>query len=134
MLHLVTLNLARTHDFPDGSSRHGYEIVAPLDAKGRLNADEWRAKREKCRAKRFWQGEPDRHGSLVHRAGGMGGSTWLIDYNAETSDDDEPGFRLQSHSFIPDEYVSFREEDGTYHTFKVVSVRSVEPANGTAAA
>ena len=29
----IRLNLARSKEFPQGSSRHGYEFVAPLDNK-----------------------------------------------------------------------------------------------------
>ncbi len=43
----VRLELARDHDFPEGSRERGYELAAPLDAKGRLSAEEWRALREK---------------------------------------------------------------------------------------
>jgi hypothetical protein len=134
MLHRVTLHLARDPSHPSGSPLYGYEIVAPIDHNGHLSADEWRSKREKCRVRRFWQGEPDRHGVLINRAGGAGGSTWLVDYDAESSDDDEAGYRLQSHAFVPDEYVSFREEDGAYHTFKVVSVKALGASDGSAAA
>jgi hypothetical protein len=33
-LKLIRLELARTPDFPEGSRRHGYEFVAPLDSTG----------------------------------------------------------------------------------------------------
>ena len=36
-LKLIRLNLARSKDFPGGSTRHGYEIVAPLDQDGRID-------------------------------------------------------------------------------------------------
>ena len=29
-LRKIRLELARDHDFPDGSRHHGYELVAPL--------------------------------------------------------------------------------------------------------
>jgi hypothetical protein len=128
MLYRIILHLARGHDFPAGSSRHGYEIVAPLDMEGRLDPEEWKDKRGQCRVRRFWAGEPDRHGRLVHRAGGAGGATWLVDYNLDTTDDDEAGFRLQNHVFVPKEYVSFRDEDGEYHTFQVVDQQALGAA------
>ena len=62
MLHRITLHLARSRQFPDGSSRHGYEIVAPLDADGRLDPAEWRSRRRSCRVRRVWAGEPARLG------------------------------------------------------------------------
>jgi hypothetical protein len=130
VLHRVRLELARSHDFPDGSARHGYEITAPLDASGLLDPHEWNSKRAKCRVRRFWAGEPDRHGRLVHRAGGAGGATWLIDYDQDTTDDDEAGYRLGAHRFQAGEYVSIRDEDGELHTFKVAQVKAIEAADG----
>jgi hypothetical protein len=122
-LHRVTLTLARCPDHPDGSAGRGYEIVAPLGPDGHLDAALWRETRDHCRVRRFWIGEPDRHGRLVHRAGGEGGATWLIDYDDRTTDDDEPGYRLGTHAFVRGEYVSIREsDDAQYHTFLVARV------------
>ncbi len=123
-LKRILLNLARSKDYPDGSARHGYEVVAPLDEKGHLDAAAWRETRAACRVRRFWAGEPDAFGHLAHRSGGAGGSTWFFDYDPAGSDDDEPGFRLGAHAFVPGEYVSVKDEDGVMHTFKVVSVNA----------
>jgi hypothetical protein len=130
MLYRVTLHLARSRSFPDGSSRHGYEILAPLDAEGRLDAAEWKHRRRSCRVRRFWAGEPARHGLLTHRPGGAGGATWLIDYDDAKATDDEAGYRLGSHRFAQDEYVSIRDDEGELHTFKIVSVEAVQKADG----
>jgi hypothetical protein len=119
----VLLHLARSHEFPQGSAAHGYEIVVPLTASGRLDADMWKDVRNRCSVRRFWGAERDRRGFLVHRAGGAEGATWLIDYDRSTDADDEAGYRLGSHSFAEGEYVSIRDEDGELHTFKVASVR-----------
>jgi hypothetical protein len=134
VLHRVRLELARSREYPEGSARHGYEITAPLDPNGLLDAQEWRSKRAQCRVRRFWAGEPDLHGRLMHRAGGAGGATWLIDYNQDTSDDDEAGYRLGSHRFQAGEYVSLRDEDGELHTFKVAQVKAIEAADGVTGA
>ncbi|MDP4003336.1 hypothetical protein Q8W67_07635 [Methylobacterium sp. NEAU K] len=125
MLHRVILTLARCPEHPDGSAGRGYEIVAPLGPDGRLDAALWSESRDHCRVRRFWTGEPDRYGRLVHRAGGEGGATWLIDYDDRTTEDDEPGYRLGTHVFVEGEYVSIREaDDETYHTFKVTRLGS----------
>jgi hypothetical protein len=123
MLQHITLNLARTKEHPEGSAAIGYEIVAPLDAAGRLDAQAWSARRKECRVRRFRPGEPDAYGMLVHRAGGAEGATWAIDYNPERADDDEAGYRLGSHGFSNGDYVSIRDEDGALLTFRVVAVR-----------
>lgn len=121
-LKRILLNLARSKEHPDGSARHGYEIVAPLDAAGRLDLAAWREGRGACRVRRFWAGERDEHGHLAHRPGGAGGATWAIVYDPEQADDEEAGYRLGDHVFAPGEYVSIRDEEGVLHTFKVVSV------------
>lgn len=36
-LKRLRLELARTPQFPNGSSHHGYEFTAPLDAQGHLD-------------------------------------------------------------------------------------------------
>ena len=53
MLRRVRLELARDHQFPDGSSERGYDFIAPLDAKGHFAFDAWKALRERCRVRRF---------------------------------------------------------------------------------
>ncbi|MET3414562.1 hypothetical protein [Methylobacterium sp. 1030] len=123
----VTLTLARCPEHPDGSVGRGYQIVAPLGPDGRLDASLWRETRDHCRVRRFWVGERDRHGRLVHRAGGEGGATWLIDYADWTNEDDEPGYHLGTHAFVEGEYVSIRDAgDETYRTFRVSRVSRVE--------
>ncbi len=57
MLHHITLHLARNKQFPEGSSRYGYEITAPLDGQGHLDQEEWSDKRAYCRVRRFWSDE-----------------------------------------------------------------------------
>lgn len=116
-LKRIHLELARDHDFPDGSRERGYELIAPLDDSDHLAANEWREQREKCRVRRFWAGEEE-HGKLVHRPGG----TWAIDYDPKSTADDEPGFRFDKHKFAPGEYVSLKEHDGVMRTFRIVSV------------
>ena len=72
----IRLELARDHEFPEGSRERGYEFAAPLDNNGHLLAEEWRATRDQCRVKRFWAGENDEFGHLVHRRGG----SWAFEY------------------------------------------------------
>ena len=124
MLKHIVLHLARGPGFPAGSTAHGYDIVAPLQADGHLDAKVWKEKRSLCRVRRFWNGEPDQVGTLVHRPGGRGGANWRIDYDASREDDDESGFRLDAHRFCENEYVSIRDRSGDTHTFKVASVRA----------
>ena len=121
----IRLNLARSKDFPQGSARHGYEFVAPLDDNGHIDAALWRQHKENCRVRRFWEGEEDQIGFLVHKPGGSEHARWIFDYNPARVDDDESGYRFGTHAFRPGEYVSVRDDDGEMHTF---TVASVEPA------
>jgi hypothetical protein len=120
----IRLNLARSKEFPQGSSRHGYEFVAPLDAKGHIDAALWKQHRDHCRVRRFWEGEGDEHGFLVHKPGGPEHGRWVFDYDQTAEDDDESGYRFGAHAFRPGEYVSIRGEDGEMHTYQVASVET----------
>ena len=120
----IRLTLARSKEFPDGSKTHGYEFVAPLDAKGRIDVAQWQRQREHCRVRRFWEGQDDEIGFLVHKPGGPEHARWVFDYDASAEDDDESGYRFGTHVFRNGEYVSLRGEDGDTHTFLVASVEA----------
>jgi hypothetical protein len=124
-LKRIRLNLARSKDFPNGSNRHGYEIVAPLDDTGHIDPVVWKNHRSQCRVKRIWEGEETDAGLLVHKPGGTEHARWIFDYNPEEQIDDEAGYRFESHIFVPDEYVSIRGADGNMHTFVVASVTNL---------
>lgn len=121
-LKRIRLELARDHDFPEGSRDRGYEFAAPLDPDGRLAAAEWKKVREQCRVQRFWLGETTEIGRLVHKRGG----TWAFDYDPARESDDETGFKLSAHRFLPGEYVSFKEHDGVMRTFRVAAVSDLD--------
>lgn len=118
----IILRLARTKDFPEGSSRRGYDIRAILDAAGHLDDDIWRHHRTAFSVQRFWDDEPVRHGMLVHRPGGAGGATWTVHY-AGPHEEDEDGFRLGEHVLRQNEFVSIRDDEGVMQTFRVTTVK-----------
>jgi hypothetical protein len=124
VLKRIRLNLARSKQFPGGSSRHGYEFVAPLDSAGHIDVELWRKHRAHCRVRRFWGGEPDEMGMLVLKPGGQEHARWIFDYDQTAENDDEAGYRFGAHAFQPGEYVSIRDEDGDMHTFQVASVEA----------
>lgn len=125
VLKRIRLHLARSKEFPTGSARHGYEFVAPLDGDGHIDAHLWQQYRDRCGVRRFWEGEDDQFGHLIHRPGGAEHARWIFDYNPAAEDDDEAGYRFGTHRFAAGEYVSIRDDDGELHTFQVASV---EPA------
>ena len=124
-LKRIKLHLARSKDFPSGSASHGYEFVAPLDAKGHIDPQLWQKYREHCGVRRFWNDDDEQIGRLVHKPGGAEHARWVFDYDTARSDDDESGYRFGGHAFAPGEYVSIRDDDEELHTFRVVTV---EPA------
>ncbi|SHL41902.1 hypothetical protein [Roseibium suaedae] len=120
-LKKIRLNLARTKEFPNGSAQHGYEFTAPLDGSGHIDPVAWKKDRDHCRVRRFWAGEEEDIGHLVHRPGG----SWAFRYDIDGDEDDEAGYRFGAHPFEPGEYVSIKDEDGDMHTFQVVTVLPV---------
>lgn len=124
-LRRIALTLARSKEFPNGSSRIGYDLVAPLDTNGHIDLDAWKAHRAACVVRHFSPGEGDKTGLLVHKAGGAEHGRWVFDYNVARDDDDEAGFKFGHHAFLPGEYVSISDTGGTMHTFVVKSVSSV---------
>ncbi|WP_428699691.1 hypothetical protein [Stappia sp.] len=120
-LKKIRLNLARTREFPNGSARHGYEFIAPLDADDHIDAGGWKKHRGECRVRRFWADEEEDIGHLRHRPGG----SWAFHYDIDGDEDDEAGYRFGAHPFRPGEYVSIKDEDGELHTFQVVTVQDL---------
>ena len=122
-LKRIRLNVARSKEFPQGSARHGYEFLAPLDANGHIDVEAWRAQRNLCQVLRFWDGKEDQVGTLVHKPGGAEHARWVFDYDRNTTDDDETGYRFGAHRFAPGEYVTINDHEQA-HTFRVMSVES----------
>ncbi len=118
-LKRVRLELARDAEHPNGSRLHGYDFIAPIDEAGHIIVDDWKKVRERCRVKRFAEGEADEVGHIVRKPGG----SWAFHYDIHGhNDSDESGYRFAQHSFRPGEYVSIKEHDGVLRTFKVMSV------------
>jgi hypothetical protein len=123
VLKRIRLDLARSKQHPNGSSSCGYDLVAPLDGRGLIDVEAWQKTRDRCMVRRFWDGQDDRTGRLTHKSGGAEGARWVIDYDEERLDDDEAGYRLGSHAFVPGEYVTIGGQEGS-HTFRVIAVEN----------
>jgi hypothetical protein len=122
MLKKIRLELARDHDHPDGLRDYGYEFAAPLDERGKIDADAWQKHRDHCRVRRFRPREADDIGHVIRKPGG----SWAFHYDIRSDEeDDEAGYRFGDHVFKPGEYVSVKEEDEVLRTFKVVRVQEV---------
>jgi hypothetical protein len=123
MLRRVRLELARDHEFPNGSSERGYEFIAPLSRDGHIDLAGWKALPDRCRVRRFWAHEADEVGHIRHKRGDV----WAFHYDIHGDEGhDEAGFRFTSHAFVPGEYVSIKEQDGELRTFRVVAVQELD--------
>ena len=133
-LYRVRLELARCRDFPDGSAERGYELTLPLHGDGALDVPACESRPDGCRVQRFWPGEGEEAGHLVHR----GDHRWSIrfedgDGKAEpepepespddVDDDEEPIFQLDRHRIVNGQYLTIRERDAVERTFRVVRIR-----------
>ena len=119
----IRLNLARSKEFPQGSTRHGYEFVAPLDDKGHIDEALWRQHRDNCRVRRFWEGEDDEIGFLVHRPGGPSTRAGCSTTTPSAPTTTRAATASAAHVFRQGEYVSISGADGEMHTYQVASVQ-----------
>lgn len=117
-LKKIRLELARNDEFPEGSTAHGYEFVAPLSDVDELSPEDWRAERKNCTVRRFWGEEDEESGHLAHVGRG-----WVFHYDGTDAEDNEPIFKLDRHSLKAGEYLSITEHDDVLRTFKVISVK-----------
>jgi hypothetical protein len=117
-LKQIRMELARDQDFPQGSREHGYLLVAPLDNMDRINPDDWKKQRDRCRVTRMWGDAEHEIGHLIRKPGG----SWAFHYDIHGDpNDDEAGYRFGDERFRPGEYVSIKEHDGVTRTFRVIT-------------
>lgn len=119
-LSRITLRLARNPgtEFAGGDERRGYVLVAPLDAKGFLDEAAWKTNKESCTVRRFSPDLPEAREGLLRRRG----DNWFFDYEEDTTEDDEPVFKLGGHPFTLGEYVTVTDEDDRPLTYAVREV------------
>jgi len=123
LLRRVRMELARDKDHPEGSRNIGYDFVAPIDDQGHILEKAFHDLKKRCRVRRFASHEAEELGHLVRKPGGA----WAFHYDIHGDPShDETGYRLQTHKFIPGEYVSMREQDGQLKTFRVISVLELD--------
>ncbi|MFN4091436.1 MAG: hypothetical protein ACK4FG_00905 [Brevundimonas sp.] len=119
--HHIRLELAREPGHPEGEARQGYDIVAPLDDAGRLDAAAWKREQGRCRVRRFMKDQTLSIGALRHGSGGR----WTLELDPVGQAETVTGFRLQDEAFVTGEYVSLTEPDGREHTYVVARMAEV---------
>ena len=123
VLTRVTMRLGRNPDagYPEGDDAHGYVVIAPLDAEGKLDVELWRENKTRCTVNRFSPNEDERaDGWLTHRR-----SRWYFRYDEEEEGPDEPVFRLGDHVLRLGEYLTIHEADGDDLTFKITETTRI---------
>jgi hypothetical protein len=118
--HHIRLELAREADHPAGDPTEGYDIVAPLDAEGRLDGDALRAEPGRDHVRRFSGSQTAGTGRLRHGPGGR----WTLDLEG-SEEEDALGFRFGDERFVAGEYVSLTLPSGDQHTYVVARVAEV---------
>lgn len=121
-LKRIHLQLVRPKEFFSGSSRHDYELVAPLDRNGRIDPHLWHEYKDHCLVRHFWDGEEDEVGRLVHKQAEPEHARWVFDFDPG-SNDDAAEYRFGAQSFAPGEYVSIRDGYGVTHRLQIISVQ-----------
>ncbi|MGO8918504.1 MAG: hypothetical protein ACLQJR_21600 [Stellaceae bacterium] len=116
MLRKVRLEAARSHEFPEGSATHGYELALPLSPDATLDRDLWLKHRAESRFRRLWGDEEEMRGHLAH-----GGQGWRLVFE-DGSGDAEVVVKADKHRFVAGEYVSIKERDGVTRTFRIASI------------
>lgn len=104
-------------------------MVSPLDSHGRIDQIARRAAPRLATVRRFWDGERDATGHMVH--GGL--RQWGFSYGVGR-EDDELVPHLSEHVFRAGEYLAVREATSTLRVMQVVSVIPVSgcvDANGS---
>ena len=92
----IRLELARDHDFPEGSSERGYEFTAPLSADGRILSRRGTSCGTAAGCAASGAMQTDEIGHLVRKPGG----NWAFHYDLlGDPEDEETGYRFGDHRF-----------------------------------
>jgi hypothetical protein len=120
---IVRLELAHASGAPKSSPSRAYLLRVPLDRNDLIDCDSVQQSPSLAAARRFWSSEPDQFGHLersdghweLHFLGQQGGSIRKM-----------PGAPLRLNRLV-----TIENPDGTADLFRVVSVKSNEPAAGS---
>jgi hypothetical protein len=119
-LSKILLALARQPGNPICDRGIGYEIIAPLDLAGHIDADLWRANADLCKATRFHRNEEEQFGHLVRRSDGV----WAVCYARGGGDEEGACHFDDEQAFLPGGCITITEK-GAERLYQVVSAHVV---------
>ena len=113
---IIRLELARTPEYPEGSSSRAYILRLPLREGGLIDEAMVGSNPELASVLRSFPDEPDQKGYIVRKANG-----WAFSY-ALGDDDDEAVYHLETHPIRMGDYITLAEPDGQRLPFRVVQL------------
>ena len=117
-LHHIRLERAREPGAPLGDSHFGYDLVAPLNAEGRLDPEGDIESPSAWRVRHFEGEETVAVGRLRHTSR----EHWRFHFQAQEGPDVSAP-HLGDERFALGDYVSVKDAHGQAHTFKVAQLQ-----------
>lgn len=118
----VRIALARTPQFPQGSTSHAYELIVPLDEDNRIDQAAFKAFPARASVQHVEPGRPVKRGAILLRNG-----RYTFSY-APGDADDETIYHLENHPLGIGDYVTITEPGGMAQAYQVESVTPLPPA------
>lgn len=119
---VVRLELARTHDHPEGSTEHVYELVVPLAPDGLIDRAAFDSFPARATVQRLEHSGPVQRGAVLRN-----GPNYVLSYKPGESDD-EIVAHLGSHPLVAGNYVTVSESGGGERLpYRVTWVRPLPP-------
>jgi hypothetical protein len=117
-LSQIRLELASTPDTAP-SAECGYDLIAPLDPDGYLDAGIWFDHRTECHVRHFGSGAADEQGRLIHTCK----RRWILHAIADGS-----LWHIGTHRFVEGGTIVVAASDGVARPFRVVRLQPLPVA------
>jgi hypothetical protein len=117
----VRIALARTPQFPQGSSSHAYELIVPLDEHNRIDQAMFKAFPARASVQHVVPSRPAKRGAILLRNG-----RYAFSY-APGDADDEAIYHLENHPLGVGDYVTIMEPGEEAQPYRVESVTPLPP-------
>lgn len=118
----VRIALARTPQFPQGSSSHAYELIVPLAEDNRIDQAAFKAFPARASVQHVVPNRPAKRGAILLRNG-----RYAFSY-APGDADDEAIYHSENHPLGIGDYVTIMEPGKEAQPYRVESVTPLPPA------